>query len=174
MEGGHPPPYGPWRQSLEGEEFEGELEDGERAWLEPEEVSAIWAEEAEQAETLALEAAQDGEQQAEAIVARDETISSARRSAKLHASLQSLRELGVPASANLVSQQISRVQKSVRCASHEGQAQAKELLRASVNRAIDAERAAIKAKQREIEKRRKSAAHVNAKKRKVAKLKSQG
>ena len=116
----HPP--NPGAKELEGEEFEGELEDDERVWLEPSEQAQLWAEEAE---ILALEAGDAGEEQASAIAPLDDTIAQARRMAKLKETLASLRGLGVPAAANLVNQQIERIEKAARCGGREEQAPAR-------------------------------------------------
>ena len=161
-------PADPGAKALEGEELEGELAPGERVWLDPSEVAELWAEEAE---ILALEAEGEGEGQASAIVACDETIAQARRMAKLKETLASLRGLGVPAAANLVNQQIVQMEKSARCGGQEEQAQARDKLRAFVRRGIDAEYNAMKARQKDANRKRKLAAHVQGKKRKAVKKK---
>ena len=123
------------RKPIEGEEFEGELEDGERVWLEPSEQARIWVEEAE---IMALEAEDAGEGP-EAIVACDEAIAEGRRMAKLKETLVSLRGLGAPAAVNLVNQQIVQMEKTARCGGREDQVQARVRLRAFVRRGMDAE-----------------------------------
>ena len=70
----HPPD--PGVKALEGSELEGDLEEGERAWLDDDEQKGLWAEEAE---ILALEAESPSEGTALAIVASDEAVAQARR-----------------------------------------------------------------------------------------------
>ena len=102
----HPPD--PGAKALEGEEFEGELEEGEPVWLEESEQARLWAEEAE---IIALEAECASDGQALAIEPCDDAVAQARRMAQLKESLASLRGLGVPAAANLVNQQIVHMEK---------------------------------------------------------------
>ena len=161
-------PADPGAKCLEGEEFEGELEDQERIWLGAEEEAGIWAEEAE---ILALEAVQETDGQALAVVAEDETVVLARRLAKLKETLASLRGLGVPAAAQLVNQHIEQMEKQARCGGREDQVESAVKLRAFVKRGLDAERRVVAQRQKEMVKKRRLAAKVNAKKRRAAKKK---
>ena len=101
-------PSDPGAKVLEGEEFEGDLDPGEKVWLDEKEQAELWAEEAE---ILAL-AAEDAGAGLGAIVVSDEAAAQARRLAELKETLASLRGMGVPAAANLVNQQIVRMVQS--------------------------------------------------------------
>ena len=102
-------PADPGAKQVEGEEFEGELEDGERVWLEPKEQAELWAEEAE---IMALEAVtvDDGPG---AMVVCDGAVAQAGRMAELKEALVSPRGLGAPAVANLVHRQIVQMERSL-------------------------------------------------------------
>ena len=160
-------PADPGAKKLEGEEFEGKLEDGERVWLEPKEQAELWAEEAE---IMALEAVDAGAGPG-AMVACDEAVAQARRMAKLKETLVSLRGLGAPAAANLVNQQIVGMEKTARCVGREDQVDARVRLRAFVRKGLDAEIQTNKARQKDAARKRRIAAKVKAKKKQVEKKK---
>ena len=125
-------PADPGAKSPEGEEFEGELSDGERVWLDQMEEAGVWAEEAD---ILALEAVKDGgSENGEALaeVPDPEAVVQAKRFAKLKETLAELRHLGAPAAANLVNEHILRVDKSARCGGRGGQVRSQGILRAFV------------------------------------------
>ena len=161
----HPP--NPGAKVLEGEEFEGDLDPGEKVWLDEKEQAELWAEEAE---LMALEAEDAGEGP-RAMVASDEAVAQARRLAQLKETLASLRGMGVPAAANLVNQQVVRMEKSARCVGREDQVEARVRLRGFVRKGMDAEIRAIKARQKDAARKRRIAASVRAKKKKAEKKK---
>ena len=114
-------------------------------WLDEKEQAELWAGEAE---LMALEAEDAGEGP-RAMVASDEAVAQARRLAQLKETLASLRGMGVPAAANLVNQQVVRMEKSARCVGREDQVEARVRLRAFVRKGMDAEIRAMKARQKD-------------------------
>ena len=163
-------PADPGAKALDGEEFEGELCEGERVWLEPEEAAALWAEEAEILALAAVEETTSAAGGALADAPSPEEVAQARRLAKMKETLADLRGLGVPAAANLISKQVESLEKSARCGGKEDQARASNKLRAFVGKSLDKERKLLQARQKDSLRKRKIAAQV-LKKNKQAKQK---
>ena len=72
----------------------------------------------------------------------------------------------------MVDNEVRKIEKAVRCAGREDQANSKAVLRAYVAKSLDAERALVQSKQRAAWRKRKMAGIVNAKKKKAARKKS--
>ena len=135
----------------------------ERVWLHPAEEAELWADEAD---ITALEAVYDTTSAPGGVLASapdPETIAQARRLAKLKKTLAYLRALGAPGAANLVTQEVRKLEKVARCGGREDQAQSKDKLRAFVAKSLDAERKLVQSRHMDALHKRKIVAQVNAK-----------